>query len=129
MKGIALIVHLFASSDSAQGAGAFQPAATNVSGAEFPRVDSSSKARFRVSASDGATVRLKFWGGPKLDVEKHADGYVRRADIVKSHALLLDANFKQVSYQSPGTSDELQTWHRDLDDFGPQLFQEASSRP
>jgi enterochelin esterase family protein len=66
---------LSASFCCAQESGGFQPASTNVSGAEYPRVDSSSKAQFRVKAPDAAKMRLNFWSGPKLDMEKQADGF------------------------------------------------------
>jgi enterochelin esterase family protein len=75
MKCAASIVLLFASFCFAQDSGGFQPASTNVPGAEYPRVDSSSKAQFRVKAPDAAKVRLNFWSGPKLDMEKQADGF------------------------------------------------------
>jgi enterochelin esterase-like enzyme len=60
----------------AQDSGNYQPASTNVFGAEYPRVDSaSSKAQFRVKAPDATKVRLNFWSDPKLDMEKQANGF------------------------------------------------------
>jgi len=80
MKYVASIMLLFAGfccahTCCAQDSGGFQPASTNVSGAEYPRVDSSSKAQFRLKAPDAAKVRLNFWSGPKLDMEKQPDGF------------------------------------------------------
>jgi enterochelin esterase family protein len=75
MKGIVIAVFLFAGFCCAQESGDFQSATTNVSGAVYPRVDSGSRAQFRFKAPDAAKVRLNFWSGPKLDMEKQADGF------------------------------------------------------
>jgi enterochelin esterase family protein len=53
----------------------FQPAVTNVPDAQYPRVDSTSRVQFRLKAPDAAHVKLNMWSGPKLDMEKQADGY------------------------------------------------------
>lgn len=53
----------------------FRPATTNVWGAEYPRVDQSGRVQVRVKAPDATKVRLNFWSGPKLDMEKQADGF------------------------------------------------------
>jgi enterochelin esterase-like enzyme len=53
----------------------FQPATTNVPNAQYPKVDSQSRAEIRVKAPDAVKVKLNFWSGPKLDMEKQADGY------------------------------------------------------
>src|ERR1035438_4302046 len=75
MKGIVIAVFLFAGFCCAQESGDFQSAATNVSGAVYPRVDSGSRAQFRFKAPDAAKVRLNFWCGPKVDMEKQPDGF------------------------------------------------------
>jgi len=75
MKWVGVIALLFASFCCAQESGDFQAASTNVSGAEYPRVDRASRAQFRLKAPDAAKVKLNFWSGPKLDMEKQADGY------------------------------------------------------
>jgi enterochelin esterase family protein len=59
----------------AQEPGNFQPSATNVWGAEYPRVDGAGKVQIRVKAPDATKVRLNFWSGPKVDMEKQADGF------------------------------------------------------
>src|ERR1051325_11616141 len=59
----------------AQEAGDFQPATTNVWGAEFPRVDSTGRVQLRVKAPDATKVRVNFWSGPKADMAKQADGF------------------------------------------------------
>ena len=51
------------------------PATTNVWGAEYPRVDGTGKVQIRVKAPDAAKVRLNFWSGPKIDMEKQPDGF------------------------------------------------------
>jgi enterochelin esterase-like enzyme len=74
MKQVAMAMLLFASVCCAQEPGIFQPASTNVWGAEYPRVDSAGRAEFRIKAPDAAKVRLNFWSGPKLDMTKQPDG-------------------------------------------------------
>jgi len=59
----------------AQTAEDFRPSSTNVWGAEYPRVDSTGRVQVRVKAPDATKVKLNFWSGPKLDMEKQADGY------------------------------------------------------
>ena len=44
-------------------------------GAEYPRVDSAGRAQIRVKAPDATKVKLNFWSGPKVDMEKQSDGY------------------------------------------------------
>jgi len=58
-----------------QDAGDFHPATTNVWGAEYPRVDSAGRAQIRVKAPDATKVKVNFWSGPKVDMEKQSDGY------------------------------------------------------
>jgi enterochelin esterase family protein len=53
----------------------FEPATTNVRGAAYPRVDSTSRVELRVKAPDAAKVRVNFWSGPKADMVKQADGF------------------------------------------------------
>jgi enterochelin esterase-like enzyme len=66
---------LFAGLCWAQEAGDFQPATTNVWGAEYPRVDSTGRVQLRVKAPDAAKVRVNFWSGPKVEMVKQADGF------------------------------------------------------
>ena len=73
MKQLGLAILLFASLCSAQESGNFQPASTNVWGAEYPRVDSAGRAEIRVKAPDATKVRLNFWSGPKLDMVKQPE--------------------------------------------------------
>lgn len=49
-----------------------------------------------------------------------------RAGLQRLHTSLLEANIQHVFYESPGTDHEWQTWRRDLKDFAPRLFQQAS---
>ena len=72
--GITLIV-LFASFCYAQESGDFHSASTNVWGAEYPKVDSAGRAQIRVKAPDATKVRLNFWSGPKVDMQKESDGF------------------------------------------------------
>jgi enterochelin esterase family protein len=70
-----MAMFLFASLCCAQEPGSYQPAVTNVWGAQYPRIDSACTAQFRVKAPDATTVRLNFWSGPKLDMVKQPDGF------------------------------------------------------
>jgi enterochelin esterase family protein len=65
----------FTSPFYAQDVSDFQPAATNVWGAQYPRVDGKGRVQLRVKAPDAAKVRVNFWSNPKTDMEKQADGY------------------------------------------------------
>jgi enterochelin esterase family protein len=75
MKQVGIAIILFASLCGAQEAGGFQRSSTNVWGAEYPRVDSAGRVQIRVKAPDATKVRLNFWSGPKVDMEKQQDGY------------------------------------------------------
>jgi enterochelin esterase family protein len=75
MKQVGMAVLLFASLCCAQESSDFQPAATNVCGAEYPRIDSAGRVQFRLKAPDATKVQLNFWSGPKLDMVKQPDGF------------------------------------------------------
>ena len=60
---------------SAQEPGDFQPATTNVWGAEYPRVDSKGRVQLRLKAPDATKVRVNFWSGPKAEMVKQSDGF------------------------------------------------------
>ena len=70
MKQVGMAIILVASFCCAQEAGDFQPSSTNVWAAEYPRVDSAGRVQIRVKAPDATKVRLNFWSGPKVDMEK-----------------------------------------------------------
>jgi hypothetical protein len=53
----------------------FLPAETNVWGAKYPRVDRAGRVQIRVKAPDATKVKLNFWSGPKVDMEKQSDGF------------------------------------------------------
>ena len=59
----------------AQEASDFQPATTNVWGAEYPRVDSAGRVQLRLKAPDAVKVRVNFWSGPKTEMVKQSDGF------------------------------------------------------
>ncbi len=75
MRQIVMIALLLSGVCLAQSSDDFQPASTNVWGAQYPRVDNAGKVQIRVKAPDAAKVKLNFWSGPKLDMEKQADGF------------------------------------------------------
>ena len=75
MKQIGLALLFLASVASAQEAGDFKPASTNVWGAEYPRVDGAGRVEIRFKAPDAAKVRANFWSGPKVDMVKQPDGF------------------------------------------------------
>jgi enterochelin esterase-like enzyme len=53
----------------------FRPATTNVWGAQYPRVDDAGRVQVRIKAPEATKVRLNFWSGPKIDMEKQPDGF------------------------------------------------------
>ncbi len=75
MRQIVMIALLLSGVCLAQSSDDFQPASTNVWGSQYPRVDSAGRVQIRVKAPDAAKVKLNFWSGPKLDMEKQADGF------------------------------------------------------
>src|SRR5438874_9958487 len=75
MKKVGIAILLLTSLCCAQDSGGFQPASTNVWGAEYPLVDSTGRVQIRVKAPEATKVRLNFWSGPKVDMEKQADGF------------------------------------------------------
>jgi hypothetical protein len=44
-------------------------------GKKYPRVDGNGKVQIRVKAPDATKVMLNFWSGPKIEMEKHPDGF------------------------------------------------------
>lgn len=76
MKGILGIIGVLAASLCwGQGADEFLPATTNVWDADYPRVDAAGRVQVRVKAPDASKVKLNFWSGPKVDMEKQPDGF------------------------------------------------------
>jgi enterochelin esterase family protein len=75
VKQLGLALLLMASVASAQDSADFQPATTNVWGAEYPRVDGEGRVQVRIKAPEATAVRLNFWSGPKVDMEKQEDGF------------------------------------------------------
>ena len=75
MKILACALVLLASPAFAEDASQFRPAETNVWGAEYPRIDSTGRVQVRIKAPDANKVKLNFWSGPKVDMEKQADGF------------------------------------------------------
>src|SRR5687767_8300963 len=72
--GLALVLLSLPSLASAQEAGDFRPASTNVWGAQYPRVDGKGRVEVRLKAPEATKVRLNFWSGPKIDMAKQPDG-------------------------------------------------------
>jgi enterochelin esterase family protein len=75
MRKIAILTLLMAGTCFADDAATFKPAETNVWGAEYPRVDAAGRVQIRIKAPEAAKVKLNFWSGPKVDMEKQADGF------------------------------------------------------
>ncbi len=69
------VVLLAASVCFGQADGGFKPAPSNVLDSQYPKVDGSSRVLVRFKAPDAAKVKLNFWSGPKIDMEKQPDGY------------------------------------------------------
>jgi enterochelin esterase family protein len=75
MKSMFFALVLIAGTCAAQDASQFKPAETNVWGAEYPRIDSTGRVQVRIKAPEANKVKLNFWSGPKVDMEKQADGF------------------------------------------------------
>jgi enterochelin esterase-like enzyme len=75
MKILVCALALLAGTSVAQDASQFQSAESNVWGAEYPRVDPAGRVQIRIKAPDANKVKLNFWSGPKVDMEKQADGF------------------------------------------------------
>jgi len=105
MQRVSLLVFLLLSSFCCvQASDNFQPSSTNVWGAEYPRVDNSGRVQVRVKAPNATKVKLNFWSGPKVDLEKQADGFwtVTTAPLVPGfHYYTLNIDGAEIS--DPGT--------------------------
>lgn len=75
MRTMAIVLALVASVCGAQESGDFRPASTNVWGADYPRVDEAGRVQIRIKAPEANQVKLNFWSGPKIDMQKQADGF------------------------------------------------------
>ncbi len=75
MRRLATLFFFLGTLSLAQDPPHFQPSATNVWGAEYPRVDTNGRVEIRVKAPDATKVKLNFWSGPKVDMVKQPDGF------------------------------------------------------
>lgn len=75
MKLVGTMLLLAASLCWAQAPDDYKPVTTNVLDAKYPRVNSEGRAQFRIKAPEATKVKLNFWSGPKLDMEKQTDGF------------------------------------------------------
>jgi enterochelin esterase family protein len=75
MKKFGLSLVFLASVCAGEETAGFQPATTNVWGAEYPRVDGAGRVQIRIKAPEATKVRLNFWSGPKVDMAKQPDGF------------------------------------------------------
>ena len=76
MRSFAVVlVFLLSSICYAQEPVDFRPATTNVWAAEYPRVDSTGRVQLRIKAPDATNVRVNFWSGPKVEMQKQSDGF------------------------------------------------------
>src|SRR5947209_13450886 len=73
MRPLRMLMLMTATFCFAQDSGDFKPATSNVLDAQYPRVDSTSRVQIRIKAPDATKVKLNFWSGPKVDMEKQAD--------------------------------------------------------
>jgi enterochelin esterase-like enzyme len=75
MKLLVIVMALSAALCFGQDQADFKPAPSNVLDAQFPKVDSNSRVQIRFKAPDATKVKLNFWSGPKVDMEKQANGF------------------------------------------------------
>ena len=81
----------------------FKPAETNVWGAEYPRVDATGRVQVRIKAPEANKVKLNFWSGPKVDMEKQADGFwTVTTDAAGARPALLHDQHRRRRGQRPG---------------------------
>jgi enterochelin esterase-like enzyme len=71
----AFAIALVASVSFAAEPGNFEPATTNVWGAQYPKVDPAGRVQIRIKAPEANKVKLNFWSGPKMDMERQSDGF------------------------------------------------------
>ena len=69
-----LILGLLVAASPSSAQGDFAPASTNVMGADYPRVSEEGRVQLRLDAPDAQAVRANFWSGPKVDMDRDADG-------------------------------------------------------
>lgn len=74
LKRILLACALLTTLCHAEESGDFKPASTNVMNAQYPRVDSQGRVEVQIKAPTANSVKLNFWSGPKIDMQKQADG-------------------------------------------------------
>jgi enterochelin esterase family protein len=74
LKRILLACALLTTVCHAEESGDFKPATTNVMNAQYPRVDSQGRVEVQIKAPAANSVKLNFWSGPKVDMQKQADG-------------------------------------------------------
>ncbi len=72
---MAIVCALAAQLSFAQASGEFRPASTNVWDAQYPRIDDAGRVQVRVKAPEANQVKLNFWNGPKIDMQKQSDGF------------------------------------------------------
>jgi len=75
VKQLGIAILLFLGVCFAQESGDFHSASRNVWGAEYPKVDSAGKVQLRVKAPEATKVRLNFWSGYKVEMEKQQGGF------------------------------------------------------
>jgi enterochelin esterase-like enzyme len=75
VKLVGIVILLAVSCCLAQEPGDFKPATSNVLDSQYPKVDSNSRVQIRFKAPEATKVKLNFWSGPKVDMEKAADGF------------------------------------------------------
>jgi len=74
LKRILLACALLTTLCHAEESGDFKAASTNVMNAQYPRVDSQGRVEVQIKAPTANSVKLNFWSGPKVDMQKQADG-------------------------------------------------------
>ena len=99
--GLALLCLALTAICSAQERGDFTPASTNVWDAQYPRVNGDGRVQIRIKAPDATKVRVNFWSGPKMDMEKQADGFW----IVTTSALVAGLHYYTIIIDGAEVSD------------------------
>ena len=59
---------------SAQGPASSRRPRPTCGAPQYPRVDAAGRVEIRITAPEAAKARVNFWSGPKVDMQKQADG-------------------------------------------------------
>lgn len=131
-KTVSLFVSQFSFAQQSTGAldvNDFNPAPTNISGVEYPRVNNARQFHFPIYAPDAQSLQVShgkkaltksdegFWTGDTPPLNPGFHDYTINFDDMESAdtaSQISKAGIKNIYYESPGTTQEWLTWRRYL---------------